>query len=105
MFATIAITVAITSLLFVAVTFRKRYLDMKESCRALRSANSGLRRQLANDRDIENENRVRRAYQKGLWDGRETDMAYREILKKTRDSNYDDKTLSYLRQQKEESRK
>ena len=105
MFWAIFLTVVITSLIFLVLSFRRGYLDEKEVCRTLRKENANLRKELNENKDIEAESRIRRAYNQGLYDGRETDKAYREILRKTRDSNYDDVAFDYLRREKAGVRK
>lgn len=105
MFWAIFLTVVITSLIFLVLSFRRGYLDEKEECRTLRNANANLRKELNENRDNEAERRVRRAYNQGLYDGRETDRAYREILRKTKNGDYDDVAFDYLRREKAGVRK
>ena len=96
MFWAIVITVVITSLIFLVLSFRRGYLDKRDECRALRNKNAALQRKLddSNARDVKR--RVNRAYQDGLWDGRETDKAYREILRRTKNGDYDDVAYRYI---------
>ena len=100
MFWAIFLTVVITSLMFLVLSFRRGYLDEKEECRTLRNRNFHLQKQLDENKEHDIKRRVNRAYQDGLWDGRETDRAYREILRKTKNGDYDDIAYDYLQREK-----
>lgn len=95
-FWAVVITVIITSLIFLVLSFRRGYLDERDECRSLRNKNAALQRKLDDSNAREVKRRVNRAYQDGLWDGRETDKAYREILRRTKNGDYDDVAYSYI---------
>ena len=99
MFWAIFLTVVITSLIFLVLSFRRGYLDEKEECRTLRNANAYLQKQLNDRRDSDVDRRVNRAYQDGLLDGRKTDATYREILRRTKRSDYDEVAYKYYLEQ------
>lgn len=105
MFWAIFLTIVITSLFFLVLSFRRGYLDEKEVSTSLRRTNADLRKKLDENNDRDVKRRVNRAYQDGLWDGRETDTAYREILRRTKRSDYDDVAYEYLTQEKAGGRK
>ena len=96
MFWAIVITVIITSLIFLVLSFRRGYLDERDECRSLRNKNAVLQRKLDDSNEREVKRRVNRAYQDGLWDGRESDKAYREILRRTKNGDYDDVAYRYI---------
>lgn len=97
MFWAIVLTLLFSGLVFLVLVFRRGYLDEKAECRNLRNVNANLNKKLSQCRDFEVDRRVRSAYQKGLYDGRETDMAYRELLKKYRDGDYDERIYNGIR--------
>ena len=96
MFWAVVITVIITSLIFLVLSFRRGYLDERAECRVLRNKNAVLQRKLDDSNEREVKRRVNRAYQDGLWDGRESDKAYREILRRTKNGDYDDVAYRYI---------
>lgn len=100
MFWAIFLTVVITALFFLVLSFRRGYLDEKEVNRSLRNKNAYLQKQLDDNNERDVKHRVNRAYQDGLWDGRETDATYREILRRTKRSDYDEVAYKYLEQEK-----
>lgn len=100
MFWAIVLTAVITSLIFLVLAFRRGYLDEREVSRSLRNKNAYLQKQLDENNERDVKRRVNRAYQDGLWDGRETDRAYREILRRTRNGDYDDAAYKYIKQEK-----
>lgn len=97
MFWAIFLTLIISCLVFLVLVFRRGYLDEKAECRNLRNINGTLRKKLDDCREFETNRRVHTAYEKGLYDGRETDRAYRELLKKYRDGDYDERIYNGMR--------
>lgn len=105
MFWAILLTAVITALFFLVLSFRRGYLDEKELNRSLRNKNAYLQKQLDDNNERDVKRRVNRAYQDGLWDGRETDATYREILRRTKRSDYDEVAYKYFEQEKAGVRK
>lgn len=105
MFWAIFLTVIILTLIFVAYEFRAQLISSRSENRQLRQSNRYLTRKLEECRDFEVERRVKASYHRGLYEGRETDRAYREILKRCKDGNYDEEAYAYLQNEKAGVRK
>lgn len=105
MFWAISLTLLFSTLAFIAYEFRAQLLNSRKENRHLRQSNQYLSNKLEECRSFEIERRVKDSYRRGLYDGRETDMAYREVLKRCRDGNYDADAYAYLHQEKAGVRK
>lgn len=105
MFWAIFLTLFICLLGFVAFEYRARLLDCRKENRRLSQSNHYLSNKLEECRNFEVERRVRDSYNRGLYDGRETDMAYREVLKRYKDGNYDSAAYDGLQREKASVRK
>ncbi len=62
--------------------YRSLYLQAKEEARGLAAEKYHLRHQVEELERREKQRRERLAYQAGLYDGRETDILYRSMLRK-----------------------
>lgn len=100
MFWAIFLTLLISTLIFVAYEFRAQLLNSRKENKRLRQSNQYLSNKLEECRNFEVERRVKDSYHRGLYDGRETDMAYREVLKRCKDGNYDAEAYAYLQREK-----
>lgn len=101
MFWAILLTIVICGLLFLALVFRAELLNTRAENNRLFQSNRRLTCLLREHRNFEIERRVRDSYCRGLYDGRETDTAYRELLRRCKDGNYD--TIAYERLQREKA--
>lgn len=88
-FAAIGITAVITALAFMVLALRSFALSKIDELREKRDECRRLRKKLDDCLDWEIRQLERKAYQEGLYDGRKTDTAYRELLRRMRSEDYD----------------
>lgn len=98
MFWAIFLTFIITALIAICLFYRNKCMQKSEECQSLRSANHRLESKLDECREFEIKRRTKDAYRHGLYDGRETDRAYRELLKRYKDGDYDERILDGIRE-------
>lgn len=99
MFWAIILTLVISWLSFTVVTMRFRIIEKRTECDRLQRKTQTLESKLAECRDFETNRRVKDSYKRGLYDGRETDRAYRELLKRYADGDYDDRAYEKLQKE------
>lgn len=78
----VILTFIITSLSMLVLFFFNESKNQDAEKRRILKENDGLRRQLSDYGVCEQQRRENRAYDRGLYDGRGTDMLYRQCLKK-----------------------
>lgn len=78
----VILTLVISSLVFLVGVLRDRCIQKESECRRLRQTNDRLNHKLDECRNYEIERRVKDSYNRGLYDGRETDTLYRKIVRK-----------------------
>lgn len=105
MFWAIFLTLVIATLVFIIYELRTRLLVCRKENRRLYNSNCNLTAKIEKHRDFEIERRIKDSYNRGLYDGRETDHAYREVLKRCTDGDYDARAYSYLQNQKAGAKK
>lgn len=82
MFGTIVVTTIVNWLIVAVLYFRCRLLRSETEARQLRKENGDMNGWIRGREKADQEERVRRSYNHGLYDGRQTDTLYRQMLKK-----------------------
>ena len=82
MFLAVMITFLMTVFLMLALFLMDENQKLKQEQTNLAQTNQRLERQILTSRDMEHFRRERSAYDKGLYDGRQTDTLYRNVLKR-----------------------
>ena len=98
MFWAILITAIVTLLVCYVLFLRNENRQQKSECQRLKNEKAHLSNRLDEYRKNDTRRRERTAYQKGLYDGRETDMAYREVLKRYKDGDYDERAYRGMKE-------
>jgi hypothetical protein len=99
MFWAILLTFIITALVAIVLFLRNHNIQKNNECQQLKAENYRLRNKLDECRDFEVNRRTKDAYRHGLYDGRETDRAYRELLKRYKDGNYDERLYHAIKEE------
>lgn len=81
MFGTIVITTAINWLIVAVLYYWFRLQRSEREARQLRKENKDMSGYIRNRENNDQEERVRLSYNRGLYDGRQTDTLYRQMLK------------------------
>lgn len=81
MFGTIVITTAINWLIVAVIYYWLRLQRSEREAHQLRKENAGMSDWIQDRETKDQEERVRRSYNRGLYDGRQTDTIYRQMLK------------------------
>lgn len=82
MFGTIVVTTIINWLIVAVLHYWARLKHSEEESQQLRKENSSMNDWIQNRETSDQEERVRRSYNRGLYDGRQTDTLYRQTLKR-----------------------
>lgn len=81
MFGTIVITTAINWLIVAVLYYWFRLQRSEREVNQLRKENAGMNNWIEDRENKDQEERVRLSYNRGLYDGRQTDTLYRQMLK------------------------
>ncbi len=82
MFGIIVVTTIVNWLIVTVLYFRFRLHSSETEARRLRKENGDMNGWIRNREKADQDERVRRSYNRGLYDGRQTDTLYRQMLKR-----------------------
>lgn len=105
MFWAVLLTILFCALGFLVWAFRDALLRQRSVNDELQEENAYLNGLVHKHREFESKRMRKAAYYKGLYDGRETDMVYRDVLKRYKDGEYDEKIFAYMSRQEGSVRK